>query len=92
MCDVVPCVVGVPLIPPLVVFNDRLARRDGETDHVYGGVPPEHLTVAEYAWLTVPAGSEDVLIVELPGGLAGGGVPFKSWVDPLSPQAVTPKR
>jgi hypothetical protein len=32
--EVVPCVVGVPVIAPVVVFNERLAGRAGETDHV----------------------------------------------------------
>ena len=34
VCDVVPCVAGVPVIAPVVVFNERLAGSAGETDHV----------------------------------------------------------
>jgi len=34
VCVVVPCVVGVPVIAPVVVSNDRLAGSAGETDHV----------------------------------------------------------
>ena len=51
---VVACVVGVPLIAPVAVSNERLAGSAGETDHVYGASPPEPLTEAEYDWLTVP--------------------------------------
>ena len=47
VCEVVPCVLGVPLIAPVAVSNERLAGSAGETDHVYGGAPPEPLTEAE---------------------------------------------
>ena len=47
VCEVVPCVVGVPVIAPVVVSNERLAGSAGVTDHVYGGAPPEPLTEAE---------------------------------------------
>ena len=47
VCEVVPCVAGVPVIAPVVVSNERFAGSGGETDHVYGGAPPEPLTEAE---------------------------------------------
>ena len=34
VCVVVPCVTGVPVIAPVVVFNDRLPGSAGVTDHV----------------------------------------------------------
>jgi len=34
VCEVVPCVVGVPVIAPLAVSNEGLAGSAGETDHV----------------------------------------------------------
>jgi hypothetical protein len=34
VCEVVPCVVGVPVIAPVAVSNERLAGSAGETDHV----------------------------------------------------------
>jgi hypothetical protein len=47
VCEEVPCVVGVPLIPPVAASRLRPFGNTGETDHVYGGVPPELLTEAE---------------------------------------------
>ena len=47
VCAVVPCVLGVPVIAPVVVFNERPAGSAGETDHVYGASPPEPLTEAD---------------------------------------------
>ena len=91
VCDVVPCVVGVPVIAPVAALNERLARSAGVTDHVYGGVPPEPLSEVEYAWLTVPFGSEAVVIANPvgPGAGAGAGpVVVFPGVGPLSPQPV----
>ena len=39
-----------------------------DTDHVYGGDPPAALSACEYATPTVPAGSDDVVILKA-GGL-----------------------
>ena len=47
VCAVVPCVVGVPLIAPVAASNDRLGGSAGETDQVYGGVPPDPVSEAE---------------------------------------------
>jgi hypothetical protein len=77
---VVAAVVGVPVIAPVVVSNERLAGSAGETDHVYGSAPPEPLSEAEYGLFTSPSGSEVVVIDKLPG------------VGPLSPpQPVNPR-
>ena len=48
VCVVVPCAVGVPVITPVAVSNERLAGSAGVTDQVKGAVPPELLSVAEY--------------------------------------------
>ena len=48
VCVVVPCVVGVPEIAPLAGSSARFGGSAGVTDHVYGGVPPEPLSEAEY--------------------------------------------
>jgi hypothetical protein len=34
VCVVVAAIVGVPVIAPVAVFNERLAGSAGETDHV----------------------------------------------------------
>ena len=47
VCEVVPWVVGVPLIAPVAASRPRPSGNTGETDHVYGGAPPELLTEAE---------------------------------------------
>ena len=44
---VVACVVGVPVIAPVSVSNERVAGSAGVTDHVYGSAPPEPLSEAE---------------------------------------------
>jgi hypothetical protein len=44
---VVAAVVGVPVIAPVSASNERLPGSAGETDHVYGGAPPEPFTEAE---------------------------------------------
>ena len=47
VCEVVPGVVGVPLMAPVAASRLRSFGNAGETDHVYGGAPPELLTEAE---------------------------------------------
>ena len=47
VCVVVAAVVGVPVIAPVAVSNERLAGSAGATDHLYGSAPPEPLTEAE---------------------------------------------
>ncbi len=55
----VPAVVGTPLITPVVVFSASAAGNvPVATDHVYPvPLPPEAISVWEYATLTTPAGS-----------------------------------
>jgi len=52
----------VPVIAPVEVFSERPAGSAGVTDHVYGPVPPDAATVAEYDWPTPPVGK---LVVEI---------------------------
>ena len=47
VCVVVACVVGVPVMAPVAVSNERLAGSAGVTDHVYGSAPPAPLSEAE---------------------------------------------
>ena len=47
VCVVVACVVGVPVMAPVAVSNERLAGSAGETDHVYGSAPPAPVSEAE---------------------------------------------
>jgi len=63
--EVVPAVVGVPVIPPLAL-SERPAGNDEPPlrPQVYGAVPPEAVSAgAVYGCPTVPAGSEAVVIV-----------------------------
>jgi hypothetical protein len=58
----VPAVVGGPEI----VLPDRFNPAGSvplDTDHVYGGVPPVALRPCEYATPTVPAGNDDVVML-----------------------------
>ena len=47
VCEVVPTVLGVPVIAPLCWLNERPAGSAGVTDHKYGIVPAEPPTEAE---------------------------------------------
>jgi hypothetical protein len=47
VCKLFPTVVGVPVIAPLCVLNERPAGSAGVTDHKYGCVPAEAPTEAE---------------------------------------------
>ena len=63
-----PTVVGIPLITP-AGESDRPAGKDPPaSDHVYGVVPPVADSVCEYCTLTVPSGS-DAVVMEGGGGL-----------------------
>ena len=62
-----PAVVGVPVIWPVEEFRVNPAGSPNAL-HVYGGVPPVADRAAEYAELTVPPGSDDVLITSGAGG------------------------
>jgi len=58
-----PALAGVPEIVPPV---DRLKPAGSvptDTVHVYGGDPPEAASACEYAFPTMPAGSDAVVIV-----------------------------
>ena len=48
VCVVVPSAVGVPVTAPLAALSVRPFGNAGATDHVYGGVPPEPMSEAEY--------------------------------------------
>lgn len=62
--DEVPEVVGVPAISPVDAVKLNPAGSEPDvTLHVYGVVPPDAVSVAEYAVLTVPLGSEVVVTV-----------------------------
>jgi hypothetical protein len=67
--DSVSKVVGVPLIVPVVGFNDRPAGRLGVDVQVYGAVPPEACKVAEYGKPTGAVG-KDVVTIDNPTGAA----------------------
>jgi hypothetical protein len=57
----VPAAVGAPLIAPVDVFSVKPAGRP-VADHVYGAFPPDPASVAAYAVLTAPPGSEVVVM------------------------------
>jgi hypothetical protein len=55
----VPAVVGVPVIPPVDEFKDRPGGSAPETTlSVYGGAPPEAVTVVVYSMPIIPFGDE----------------------------------
>ena len=61
----------MPGVPDIVPPADRVNPAGSDplaTDHVYGGDPPEAASACEYAVPTVPAGSDEVVIVKA-GGL-----------------------
>ena len=60
-----PAVVGVPdIVPPAARFNPA-GSDPADTDHAYGGEPPAAASTCEYAAPTVPAGSDDVVILKV---------------------------
>ena len=60
--------VGVPVMAPVAVFSDRPAGNVPlVSDHVYGVVPPDAVSVAEYAVPTLPFGNDVVVIVSVAG-------------------------
>jgi hypothetical protein len=63
-----PGVVGVPDIVPTAARLNPAGSDPADTDHAYGCEPPAAASTCEYAAPTVPAGSDDVVIVK-PGGL-----------------------
>jgi hypothetical protein len=55
--EVVPTAVAAPLIKPVEPFSTNPAGSAPDVmDQAYGGLPPEAPKVAEYGWLTAPAG------------------------------------
>ena len=58
----VPAVPGVPEIVPPVDKVNPAGSVPTDTDHEYGGTPPEAPSVCEYPVPAVPAGSDDVVI------------------------------
>ena len=63
-----PGPLGVPDMVPLAPRLSPAGSDPLDTDHEYGGDPPDALSVCEYATPTVPAGSADVVIPRA-GGL-----------------------
>jgi hypothetical protein len=62
---------AAPGVPDTVPPADRLSPEGSEpldTDHVYGAEPPVAPSACEYAFPTIPAGSDDVVILNV-GGL-----------------------
>ncbi|HEY3838649.1 MAG TPA: hypothetical protein VGL72_18855 [Bryobacteraceae bacterium] len=64
-----PVAVGVPEIVPPARLSPT-GRDPAATDHVYGGDPPVALSVWEYPTPIMPAGNEDVVIVNAAGLIA----------------------
>ena len=92
---VTPAVVGVPVIEPLG-FRARPAGNAFRLDpfepvaaKVYGGVPPEAISVCEYGTLTVPFGSGEVVVMVIAGAMISvkvcdePGSPWLSEMDAL---------
>jgi hypothetical protein len=63
-----PAAVGVPDIAPPVDRLNPAGSDPADSDHEYGGDPPDAANVCEYATPTVPAGSDDVVMPSA-GGL-----------------------
>jgi hypothetical protein len=63
-----PGVVGVPDIVPTAARLNPAGSDPADTDHAYGCEPPAAASTCEYAAPTVPAGSDDVMILKV-GGL-----------------------
>ena len=63
-----PAVPGVPEIVPPADRVNPAGSDPTDTVHEYGGDPPEAASACEYAVPTVPAGSDDVVILSA-GGL-----------------------
>ena len=59
---------GVPEIVPPAARVNPAGSDPLDTDHEYGGDPPEAASACEYAVPTVPAGSDDVVMLKA-GGL-----------------------
>jgi hypothetical protein len=64
-----PALVGVPLIVPFVLKLRPAGRVPDANVHEYGSVPPDALSVVEYAVPTVPLGNE-VEVIASAGTLA----------------------
>ena len=60
----VPVAVGVPVMAPVPAFSSSPPGSDPiVTDHVYGCVPPEAVSVCEYATPTAPPGRVGGLVM-----------------------------
>ena len=63
-----PLLKGVPLIAPLALRVSPPGKAPELRDHAYGGDPPAAASAWEYGVPTIPAGSDDVVILRV-GGL-----------------------
>jgi hypothetical protein len=63
-----PAVLGVPDSAPDAERLSHAGSDPADTDHEYGGDPPDAPSVCEYATPTVPAGNDEVVMVSA-GGL-----------------------
>src|SRR6266496_1475484 len=63
-----PLLKGVPLIVPLALRVSPPGRAPELRDHAYGGEPPAAASTCEYAVPTIPAGRDDVVMLNA-GGL-----------------------
>jgi hypothetical protein len=65
----VPDAVGVPLIAPLPLSDNPAGKLPVVTLHVYGGVPPLPLSIAEYAAPAMPSGKLVVVTESVAGAI-----------------------
>src|SRR5262249_49598648 len=81
---------GVPWIKPVAGSNSKPpGRRPEMTDHVYGGVPPVAVSVAEYGTPTNGVGRDVVVIVSAPPEIVSGRLTVAVWAG--EPESVTLK-
>lgn len=79
-----PAAAGVPRMTPVDGSRDKPAGNEPAlTDQVYGGVPPEPLSVWEYAIPTMPAGIDAVAMLKA-GGFTTSVKLLFALAEPLS--------
>jgi hypothetical protein len=61
-----PRLVGVPVIAPAPLRESPAGRDPEAIDHTYGALPPETVSVCEYATVTVAGGRVLVMIFGAP--------------------------
>ncbi|GAC1457328.1 MAG: hypothetical protein PVS2B3_08740 [Steroidobacteraceae bacterium] len=76
--------VGKPASVAFDAFSDSPAGR-GPLDQLYGAVPPEALSVAEYGLPVCPTGSALVVSFRVAGGGGGGGEGGSEFEPPPQP-------